>query len=871
MGDELQTNTTNVTSPPSLRSAARCVLLLLLLLAAVAPPRAVAGSLPADELTADVRVFSVNQQDLDGDGAPDLTVIDCAIVTPYDNVWVFDGGRNMRTSGKWEEATDFEDDTWVFDIGGAGTTNRATLIIAFATSGDDTVARIYDGSVTSGVVRYEVQGRDLQVLEPNYPSMVIRAKGGWLSADGTLNYNLIWQFDGPAANREYAKTYPSAFVLDGNPDAEGEVRDADYDGIPEYLWTNLLALVPPSERIPRAGIQVNSGQRRPSALKGVVFWPLLNRPEDPQGKNYFDTPLFLGFDWQNGLIKSFSFLGYPVEDGYHVNTLTPLKPRIVNVLNFENPMAYYDLAGDRDGRPELFIRMAYTPSHDPYFVTGGPTRSPIEMVQYSWNQKDHKELRWDFKVDLAGRNALGRIVRLGDFLIEQVPHADLPRWVMTNPWVFATFVAYESGDGYLSSEGIYDWSTLEGVQRYEGIYAGSTLTGVGDYTSSNIDSIPNSERIQRDYVGGASSKSPEALYQSILAGFRGEYADLNGPIELYFSPIDARLHLVGATRGVYNIGNRRRVEYRNLDRDAYIDSWQFYEGSRQIAQLLYSRDYLIASGDDLVQLQPARVPAEHFRVQPPTNRDEWVRLGQQLDAHKRDFALNDFRAMLQQFDGPRIEIENAELHDYRPLNEGGFRFVLDLKPAFRVRGTDLLGVSGLRTGSFAVTYDGTFTVAPLTPPVLSASLTSAPLRQLEPSTIRVVLRNDGLQDVPSATLELWAEPPSGQPMRIAEQEVAFLAQTSSTVTVEWAPTRAGQWILTPQIREPDGRRVAFDPSPVSILAATPDAPATLIGASTSLRALPFAALALISFGSIAASAMWQQRKPSGTEQTDVAG
>ena len=53
-----------------------------------------------------VQVFSVQQADLDGDGQPDQTTIECSFATPNDGVLVFDSGDNMRVSNDWQEATE---------------------------------------------------------------------------------------------------------------------------------------------------------------------------------------------------------------------------------------------------------------------------------------------------------------------------------------------------------------------------------------------------------------------------------------------------------------------------------------------------------------------------------------------------------------------------------------------------------------------------------------------------------------------------------------------------------------------------------------------------------------------------------------------
>lgn len=851
---------------PATTGRALPVIALLLALATLTLRPAIAAAETAFQAS-EPPVLALTQQDLDADGNPNLTIIDTVIATPYDRVLVYDGGGNMRRSSDWREATDFKDDTWVFDIGGEGSAaGTATLIIVFTTEGDDTLARVYDGRTTGGRVRYDNLGASIRPAEPRYPALTIRVKGDWTDESGALNYNLNWDIDGPLADVETAARYPHLFVLDGGRDAEGEARDADGDGAPEYLWTTLLATVPETEGISRTGILVNEGRKRPSDPERVIFWPLLNTPENPHDKNYFDTSIFLNVNWEAGQVEDFGFGGYPVEEGYHINSQDSLRRDVTNVLSFENPMAYYDLAADRDGRPELFIRMAYTPLGTPRFVPHGPTNTPVEMVQYSWNQWNHEQLLWDFKVDLAGRNAIEHTVTLGEMVIEQVPYDLLPGWVMTKPWGFGTLVAYETGDGYLSSEGIYDWSTLEGVQRYEGIYSGAPISGARSYTSSDINSVPGSTEIQRAYITGASTQSPADLYRSILVGYRGEYADIEGAVEMYFSPVDARLHLAGASHGVYNIGNRRRLEYRNTNGDDYIDSWQLYADTQLIAQLDQSRDFLVYAADNQLTLLRAEAPHEAFRVQPPTNHEEWLALGARLQEQRRDYPLADLRAALDQFDGRRTEVSNASVSGYRTLEGGGFRFVLELRPGFAVSGEDELGLANLAPGRYAVTYDGQFRIEPSTPPAISGGVTEGlTLRQNEHGTVSVALENAGFEDVPQATLEVWATPPQGRTVRIASETVALLGHTRTTTTTMWAPPEPGEWLLKTQVHHESGLLSTSEPVPVVVEPAAAATFTSLMDASTSPWAVFLAALMLLVATTTASALFWRQWLMAGTE------
>lgn len=847
------------------------VLIVVLLLTIMLAPVGV-GAADTPESINGVQVLNVRQEDLTNDGEPDLTIIDAVIATPTDRVLVYDGGGNMSWSTNWADATDFSDDTWVFQIGGEEEPGKATLVIAFSTEDEGAVARIYDGTTTGGSVRYVILDGRAQVVEPAYPAMTIRAQGSWLNDDGTLNYNLSWIYDGPAAAREHAERFRRILELDGRPDAEGEMRATAVNGVPEYLWSTILADIPETERIPRSGIKVNSGRHRPDPPENAVFWPLLNRPDDPLGRNYFDTAAFLEVDWEKGQIGGFTFFGYPVEAGYHINTLDPLERSVLNPLSFENPMAYYDLAADRDGFPELFIRMAYTPPNDPYYVSGGPTSVPIQMVQYSWNQTNHPALLWDYKIDLAGRNPIETSVRLGDMFLEQIPYQDLPHWVVESHWDFGTFVAWETGDGYLSSEGIYDWSTLEGVQRYEGIFAGAPLSGgVESYTEGDINTLPESVQTQRDYIAGVTNRSPAEFYQSILVGFRGEYAEINDQADLYFSPVDGRLHLTGASHGVYNAGQRRRVEYRNLDDDPYIDSWQLYHATESVAQLVQTDGFLIHAEPTRVTLLKTDLERALFHTPPPADTEAWKQLGAQLDANKPEFTPEDFGAMIAQFEGAEMTITNATLRGYRPVGDAGFRFVLELQPGFHADGEALIGLENLEPGSYVVSYDGSFAVEPLTPPALSATVVNTMAPALTQSSVQITLRNAGLEDVPGATIELWAARPGEDANLVGSTLVDLLGATTMTSTVVWTPPTEGTWTVTPQILLANGQRLAFDPTQIRVTPAPNVSAPVLWEISTAPTTMLLALAGLGMLALLAALIVWQQTHTTAGGRFDDVG
>ncbi|HEX2514571.1 MAG TPA: hypothetical protein VH257_07675, partial [Chloroflexota bacterium] len=494
-------------------------------------------ALPPAEAAEGLRCFGTVQYDLDVDSRPDLMVIDCTFATERDFVYVYDGGGNMRPAERWEDAADFRDDTWLFDVGGDGSFD---LALVFAQEGGRDVAYLYDDQDGDGKVSVRRSGRQAIIDESPYWTARIESGSTWTRPDGSLNHNVRVLVDGPLSRFGFPENYLRELRTSGQPKWETGIVDADEDGIPEYSYSLLLAPSPATSQLSRTGFAVNSGRYRPKPADGFLFWPLLGGAPWYDGANYFDSPLHVNYDWKRRRVIDVAVSGYPIEEGYHINTLQYARRDRLNYADFENPMAYYDLAGDRDGRPELFIRMAY-------FGQG----IPIEEITYSWNQYNTANLNWHFKLGLLGRHPVQSQAQIGDFAVQTVPHHELPHWITGRPWEIATFVADEGG-AYDSSEGIYEWAPLEGV--------------IPD-ASAGRTPLPDAGPAVADFLVGRSAVSPAPYFDTIRAAFRAEYREAPGPVELYYSPIDRRLHLLKASKGVWNLTGGWELRYASTGGD----------------------------------------------------------------------------------------------------------------------------------------------------------------------------------------------------------------------------------------------------------------------------------------------------------------
>lgn len=722
-----------------------------------------------------VQVSRVTQQDLDGDGTPDLTLIDCSFATPTDRVLIYDRGADMQPGNDWQKVTDFANDTWLFDARADGS---AQLIIAFEHREDSITASLYTDQDNDGAVAYEFRAfGQLFIREPPLrPPLIITAKGDWLRADGTLNWNLLFQSDGRAAPLIFL---PDVLPIstDGRPDMDLEFKDADDDGIPEYGLTRLLAPSPLEWSTPRTRLVVNVGRHRPIPNEGNIFWPLLSTRFS--GSNYFDGYPLIQMDWNTARIIDIGFPGYPIEQGYHVYTTQYFEKGRTNYADFENPMSYYDLANDKDGLPELHIRLVYAGDHDIH-RTNNPL--PYEEVRWSWNQTNVRELLWDYKLGLAGRYPITTTVQFPDFAYLSVPFEELPTWVISKPWDYATFVARE-GSTERSSEGIYHWGAVEGL-------------GVEGY----------------QYLMGELEVEIKDTFKDLSKGWRGDLApELNEQPAVYLSSVDKKLHLRKARQGIWNvIDGISTVHYANLDDDPYIDQWTYttqVQGTRRTEPITITRQLdvnhshlLYVDSTDTVIIRAAPSSPSVFETLPPTNNREWYAVKAAIDDHGRNFEPGDFRAMMGQFAGPETQILGAILRDYRPVGQDNFQFILELQPGFQLEGDDLLGVRWLSPGTYSVSYIGTFKVEPVTAPeihiqTLPRGLLLEPAIDVQANLIRLRITNTGSENVKDLRVVSTATDKAGVEVLIGEQIWTVWGRDAILVDFPWRPLHAGDWTV----------------------------------------------------------------------------
>jgi hypothetical protein len=503
-----------------------------------------------------VTIYNVTQQDLNSDGKPDVTVIDCAFATNRDRIYVYDQGNDMRSSTDWQESTDFSNDIWLYDIGRDGSIQ---LVVRYQMEENHDTAYVYDDINHDGHVSVERIGTQVKILESQYWTARIISDSNWLLTDGRINLNVTIQLDGPVTTLDRAPVeYINNWLThDGLIDVEFE-EVAGQDGIAQYAVKRLLTDSPQDWNFERTGLFSNEGHY-PTGPQERAFWPFLPvAPDvihDPRFVylRYFDLPPDVKVDWIAGKALGVELLGYPIGDGYHFNDNRYIAKGKVNDVAFESPQAYYDLANNHDPFSEMHVRFFTHPPDDrTMWSLPGFQGIPWQSISYDWNLFNLGSFRWDFKVGLGGNYTIDSVIRFRDFAVRSVPFQKLPYWITDRTWKMTTFVARE-GDGYQSSEGIYEWQT-----------------DTGDDPEVNQDRTFKARNATFGYMLGVLDQPPDSFFQTTHLGFRAErhFADPIKP-RLYFSPLDRKLHLEGAETGVWSVDQHRILHYANLNKDAY--------------------------------------------------------------------------------------------------------------------------------------------------------------------------------------------------------------------------------------------------------------------------------------------------------------
>ncbi len=646
------------------------------------------------------------------------------------------------------------------------------------------VAEIFDAPAGLDYVRVDIEGQQVSLASGAVPVMRIEALDGWWVRQDTatgsqvVNYNLdievrgaIAAMAGTSYDEELGPQGWPEFVQRGELAVNITVRDPELSGLPQWE----LRLLEPAFQ-GRGYFRSTYAERKcetPIEAKlGVSpLWPFVALDGAYElGRGEQRPPIVV--DWQAGKIKYFSELLAVHQQNcvYAFNSVNKLVENELNQANYESPLALYDLSGEGIGYPNLLLRSERYPAQDPW-IDG--LEKDLQMIRYSWRNQVG-DGQWDYKIDVLGFHPYSNTTSIADgaFTIDTPAYDTLPAWVLEKEWPVVTFIDSEE-NSYPSDEGLYEWSPRE--------------VGVG-------------------YALGWQEAHAADAFTRIREGLRGEYRfRRNLPPELYLSPIDNRLHLLGAEGGLWQINEEVVLRQQNLGDELYLNGWireqppaQGSTRQNEVVELLYALEgHLLYSGsNDVILRQTTYEPIRGLL--PPQDTATWQALNQQLapfTISKRDPL--DFKSWLDPFEGPSMVIQNAKLSQMRAV-ENGFRFVLQLDPDFTISQSDLFDSSEFAAGTYLIQYDGQWQTELLTLPELSMRvelLTAEEQRSiLDESLLQVVLRNEGLTDVKDVQLVgIMRQEDESWP--VARQKIELLAGSTLSIPLNLHPKSVGAWTV----------------------------------------------------------------------------
>ncbi|MSQ15901.1 MAG: hypothetical protein EXR50_08570 [Dehalococcoidia bacterium] len=714
-------------------------------------------------------VSKVVQSSADNGPRVNLTTINGSFATGNDRVLVYDRGADMGESSDWRKATDFVNDTWLFDAGADGTVQ---LAIVFGKEGDGLVAKLFDDQDGDGNVSYNVVSGSPVIKESDRPTVIIVAKDGWWTKAGKINYNLDIKVDGKLQATEDFDL--DRYKHEGIIDAETHVRDYDGDGFPDLEWTKTFYPGSDRDNIIRSHIRGSETKRLP--LEGYAFYPFLKAsPRTSEIELYTRSMAPIQIDWGRGKIASTGeFISsrwggntWFIKAKAHMRGEQPYK------LDFENPFGFYDFSGTNDGYPDVQVRLEYNPPNDPIFNAelGRRFPKPIETVRYSWDI-DHNHT-WDFGLNLIGRHEIDSVVEFPEFSIKSIPYKEIPNWVKERKWDVANLVIPENG---------YAWTS-------EGVYEGQWLQSRDDYVTGFSDTPPDGE-----------------VETTAGVGFRVEYNyQYQRQPMLYLSPIDNRIHLLGASDGHWKIDAQRRLEYEDLNGDGYIDQWRLWnswnEADRGVEAnetLTYSGDYLLYSGAGLAAFAPATLPTALYQAAPPGNSEEWASFGQALKKYGKEPLPNtSLMSVFGRLSLVPTVINGAGLSDVR-MTQKGLSGWLVIEPGFSKSGA-LLASEGttLAPGQYMFRGEIPLTIRKATGPSLSLNggmqLSSNAPSEGEQVGLSASLANSGEKTASNVLVTFYSQFGTDDPQVLSRSFREIRGGSAVKEDTVWFPRQPGEW------------------------------------------------------------------------------
>jgi hypothetical protein len=765
-----------------------------------------------------------------------------------------DNQKEVRKGGAWWKWGNTSTDAYLFYW---SDDEMVDLILDFSMTGDRPQALLYAPKVLELRSAITVQDDGYTLPEGLTPDLIISPIDGEWLIDGQPNFNLL----GQEAN-------PTSGVF------EWSIRvGSDDPGVPNWVIHEPLPGAEIGEGDPKFGAMVRMDPDVPFEL-ATPLMPTFPYLSAVKRENHFGAIQPIYFSPRQRSFEQ-NWTGFHIAGMYQINSIS--SPPLTD---FESPFAFYQFDRGAERHANLVVRSDIWPAGSPHGPP--PHYNQRTAVRMSWTgEVSHL---WRYSLSVSGNYSHDEEVMIGDTKVFAVPYQEYPYWIASKPWKAATFV--EAIDGETGSEGIYEFSVednhavtawINGLRLDPPVEVLEGNLALGEHTLAQLEREPVAT-LRWPYLD-----LPFIHPLRLREGFRGEYSlQYDRVPQLYFSTIDNRPHLLYATEGIWNLGSGNVLRTKNLDGEAYIDAWireYIPKGGGQLTddavmaspgkvrESLYTlSDFILYAHVDYgVRLLRLDQPLIYRDLPVPTDEERWREFLETVEGRaleERD--PHDLGSWLDGMAGDVFDVKRAEVEDPR-ITTDGFRFVITLRPNFRVVGTDYLGLEKLAPGAYVVSYDGDFTIAPLTAPELSASLADVSPIQLQPTPMILTVRNDGLQDVVDGIFELTAISETGQQVLIDSYPFELASHKSSTKTLQWAPPHAGQWNVTATIELPDGTYFNLDLNQVT---AMPTHGPTVLGLLAMSTSLATRMLTIVGIGLLAVVATLTWRSAWRTSAID---
>jgi len=673
---------------------------------------------------------------------------------------------------------------WIFDVNADGSPN---LIVQFSQGANgEAIADFYTDLNGNGQIDLiSARNDELLISEPS-PIQLVAPDGWWTRGDLT-NFNLDMSVDGKIAGSfsislVYGTQYWDAVTTDGKPEFLIHVRDLDRDGRPDYEWRQIELDAPEETGYRRTEINYNT-QDDEGAIEIFLFWRFLGVFTGEYVKLvYGESVPPIQVNWQTGQVGMISeFVSSRTNAGnFFVYSTYRLddNPSEPSIADFEAPFAFYNVTGIQPVVPDLLIRTAYNPPQSVYFVDGDTdpettNSSALEELIYAWRYPVEQDTSqgpiWDYNLSIGGRHEYTGVVSIPPLLFIIPPYAELPNWVINNPWDVASLSANE-GANLRDTEAGPRWNVIEGI-------------------------IP----LASLYLMGSITESPFASrFTNVEAGMRVEMVPaLQQQLWLYIDSLDGKLHLQKTQFGMWRVNALSLLNYRNLNDDAYIDQWSYTEGGRVRQQLTRAGNFILLQVGTTLRVAYVPLPPSLHEMLPPVTGAELLALHEAVQTTGIEFAPNDLAARFELFDVPTWDITEMALSNLS-LVDDGFEAVLQLTSDSETGGTLPIEVASELGELVTLRGQGDrLTLEPLEPPLIVIDAINVGLdpevRLLyDRQRVEIRLRNESLIDIEDVQVRVNARQGSTL-ISLLDSPIDLPSRTNTPTGIVWEPSNTGEW------------------------------------------------------------------------------